>query len=51
MKINPDYKVAKNNLKILEKATQADIKRMSKEFRVLMVNKNKRRSLNIKDMY
>lgn len=51
LEINPDYKVARNNIRILETATENDLKRMADEFSVQMVNQGKRRTLNIEDMY
>ncbi len=41
LEINPDYELAKRNIKILNKATQKDIERMAKEFRVMMINEGK----------
>ncbi len=41
LEINPDYELAKRNMKILNNATQEDIERMAKEYRVMMVNKGK----------
>lgn len=40
-------KKAENNLRILENATEKDIKRMAEEFRVQMVNQGKRKTLNL----
>ncbi|MFC1577005.1 tetratricopeptide repeat protein [Candidatus Omnitrophota bacterium] len=51
LEIDPNYKVAKDNLRILEAATQEDIKGMADEFRVKIVNRGKSRALNIEDMY
>ena len=51
LEIKPNYKVAKNNIRILENATEDDIKRMAEEYRVQMVNQGKRKTLNIEDMY
>jgi len=39
--INPDYKVARDNMKILKNATQKDIERMARDYRVKMVNVGK----------
>lgn len=41
LEINPDYELAKRNMGILNNATQKDIERMAREYRVMMVNKDK----------
>ena len=41
LEISPGYELAKRNMKILNNATQKDIERMAKEYRVMMVNKDK----------
>jgi len=41
LEIKPDYELAKRNLEILNNATQQDIERMAKEYRVTMVNEDK----------
>jgi tetratricopeptide (TPR) repeat protein len=51
LEIESNYKVARNNLRILENATEEDIKRMAEEFRIKMVNQGKSRTLHLEDMY
>jgi tetratricopeptide (TPR) repeat protein len=41
LEIKPDYESAKRNMKILKDASQKDLERMAKEFRVVMINKGK----------
>lgn len=41
LSINPGYEMARRNLKILKRATQADLERMAKEFRVILLNEGK----------
>lgn len=41
LEIKPNYELARRNMGILNNATQADIERMAKEYRVMMVNKDK----------
>jgi tetratricopeptide (TPR) repeat protein len=49
LEIKPDYEIAKRNTKILNKATQKDIERMAKEYRVMMVNKGKEMEISYDD--
>lgn len=49
LEINPDYELAKYNLKILENATQKDIERMAKEYRVIAVNKDEEKEISIEE--
>ncbi|MFH0732293.1 MAG: hypothetical protein V2A72_05170 [Candidatus Omnitrophota bacterium] len=41
LNIKPDYRVAKNNMAILLKASDKDIEIMAKEFKIMIVNKGK----------
>lgn len=51
LEIDPGYKMAKDNLKTLETATDQDVERMSMEFSVKMRNQGRSRTLGLEDMY
>ncbi|PIP20813.1 MAG: hypothetical protein COX40_02715 [Candidatus Omnitrophica bacterium CG23_combo_of_CG06-09_8_20_14_all_40_11] len=41
LEIKPDYELAKRNMEILNSASPEDIERMAKDYRVMMVNRDK----------
>lgn len=41
LEINPEYEIAKNNLKFLAKATQSDLTHMAREYKVKWMNEDK----------